>query len=439
MPRGRLARLLLLLALGACTERLTAPGQCPGAFCPGGQIEMGDTVLIDVIVRDSAYPGYRQAHEGQALPVADLPGIQSRAIFRMLPLFDSVAPIDGDTLKVPIAVDSAELTLFLVHRDTNASNLTLKIYRLPRDIDSTSTFAQLSPSFADSLADSVNVSALYALPPAYDSLTQDSVRTDSTTGQQLRTNALSGITFILLPLDTTQVPFPEADSGKVAFGVHVSADSLASAALGADEFPGRDARIRWFYHYTIPDTMSATPDSVVYTNQQRESAFDSFVLDPPTPPLDPAALDTTLAVGGVPAARSLLRVAFPSFLRDTAEVVRATLLLVPVEAVAGARGDSFSVVAHPVGADLGAKSPLNTSGALLSSARIYMGSTDTVRIELTDLVRAWAFDTTAATAFFLRQVPEAATYAHIRFYSSRTAFRPTLRVAYVRRFPFGRP
>lgn len=437
MPRGRLARLLLLLALGACTERLTAPGQCP-VFCPGGQIEMVDTVLTDVIVRDSAYSGYRQAHEGQALPVADLPGIKSRAIFRMLPLFDSVAPIDGDTLKVPIAVDSAELTLFLVHRDANASNLTLKIYRLPRDIDSTSTFAQLSPWFADSLADSVNVSALYALPAAYDSLTQDSVRTDSATGRQLRINAPSGSTFILLPLGTTQVHFPEADSGKVAFGVHVSADSLASAALGANE-SGRDARIRWYYHYTIPDTMTATPDSVVYTSQQRESAFDSFVLDPPTPPLDPAALDTTLAVGGVPAARSLLRVAFPSFLRDTADVVRATLLLVPVEAVAGARGDSFSVVAHPVGADLGAKSPLSTSGALLSSARIHMGSTDTVRIELTDLVRAWAFDTTAATAFFLRQVPEAATYAHIRFYSSRTAFRPTLHVAYVRRFPFGRP
>jgi len=437
MPRGRRARLVLLLALGACTERMTAPGQCP-AFCPGGQLQMGDTVLTDVIARDSAYAGYRQAHEGQALPVVDVPGIRSRAIFRMLPLFDSVAPIDGDTLKVPIAVDSAALTLFLLHRDTNASNLALNIYRLPRDIDSTSTFAQLSPWFADSLADSVNVSALYALPAAYDSLTQDTVRTDSTTGRQIRINALNGTTVIVLPLDTTQVRFPEADSGKVAFGVHVSADSLASAALGADEYPERDARIRWYYHYTIPDTVTATPDSVVYTSQVRESAFDSFVLDPPTPPLDPAALDTTLAVGGVPAARSLLRVAFPSFLRDTADVVRATLLLVPVEAVAGAPGDSFSVVAHAVMADLGAKSPLATSGPPTSSARVHLGSTDTVRIELTDLVRAWAFDTTAATALFLRQVPEAATYAQIRFYSSRTAFRPTLHVTYVRRFPFGR-
>lgn len=436
MPRGRLARLLLLLALGACTEQLTAPGQCP-AFCPGGQIQMGDTVLTDVIVRDSAYAGYREAHQGQALPVADVPGIQSRAIFRTFALFNSVVLAAGDT--VPITADSAELTLFLVHRDTNASNLTLKIYRLPRTIDSTTTFAQLSPWFADSLVDSVRVSYLLGTVPVYDSTVGDTIRTDLSTGQKLRWDHLTGILTLTVPLDTMQARFVAADSGLVAFGVHVSPDSLASVALGADEFPERDARIRWYYHYTIPDTMTATPDSVVYTNQQRESAFDSFVLDPPTPPLDPAALDTTLAVGGVPAARSLLRLAFPSFLRDTADVVRATLLLVPVEAVAGAPGDSFSVVAHPVVADLGAKSPLTASGTPVTAARVHLGSADTVRIELTDLVRAWAFDTTATTALFLRQVPEAATYAQIRFYSSRTAFRPTLHVTYVRRFPFGGP
>jgi hypothetical protein len=438
MPRGRLARLLLLLALGACTERLTAPGQCP-AFCPGGRIEMGDTVLTDVIVRDSAYPGYRQAHEGQALPVVAVPGIQSRAIFRTLPLFDSVAPIADDPLMVPIVVDSAELTLFVVHRDTLATNLTLRLYRLPRTIDSTSTFAQLSPWFADSLLDSVRVSYLLGAFPFYDSTVGDTVRSDLASGHKLRWDHATGILTLTVPLDTTQARFLAADPGVVAFGVHVAADSLAGAALGANEFPERDARIRWFYHYTIPDTVTTEPDSVVYTSEERQSAFDSFVLDPPTPPLDPAAVDTTLAVGGVPAVRSILRVAFPSFLRDTADVVRATLLLVPVEAVAGARGDSFSVVAHAVAADFGAKSPLSSSGALLGSARIYLGSADTVRLELTDLIRAWSFDTTAVTAFFLRQIPEAGTYSQIRFYSSRTAFRPTLRVTYVRRFPFGRP
>ena len=67
-------------------------------------------------------------------------------------------------------------------------------------------------------------------------------------------------------------------------------------------------------------------------------------------------------------------------------------------------------------------------------------SADTVAIELTDLIRAWAQDTTAPTAFFLAHVPEAASFTEIRFYSSRAlAFRPALRVTYVKRFPFGTP
>jgi hypothetical protein len=59
---------------------------------------------------------------------------------------------------------------------------------------------------------------------------------------------------------------------------------------------------------------------------------------------------------------------------------------------------------------------------------------------MTNLIRVWALDTTATTAFVLGQLPEAATYTQLRFYSTRTpAFRPALHVTYVRRFPFGTP
>jgi hypothetical protein len=61
-------------------------------------------------------------------------------------------------------------------------------------------------------------------------------------------------------------------------------------------------------------------------------------------------------------------------------------------------------------------------------------------MELTDLVRNWALDTTQTTSVLLGQVPEAASYTEIRFYSSRsTAFRPALHISYVKRFPFGTP
>ena len=128
----------------------------------------------------------------------------------------------------------------------------------------------------------------------------------------------------------------------------------------------------------------------------------------------------------------------PAFLRDSFDVVRATAIFVPVGPVPGSPADSFTIETRPVQTDLGAKSPLTLvpSGSVV----VHPGSTDTVRIELTDLVRLWAIDTTQATIFFLRMQPEATSFSEIRFYSSRAAaFRPALHLTYVKRFPFGEP
>jgi hypothetical protein len=130
----------------------------------------------------------------------------------------------------------------------------------------------------------------------------------------------------------------------------------------------------------------------------------------------------------------------PAFLHDSFDVVRATLILVPVSPVVGAPSDSFAILVRPVLADLGAKSPLSPETQLFTRVTVHTGSADTLRIELTDLVRTWAIDTTRATALFLGQVPEAASFTEIRFYSSRApAFRPALHLTYVKRFPFGEP
>ena len=423
----RSIRLALLLALGACTEQTTAPGVCPD-FCPGGQISVGDTIFTDVIHRDSAFSGYVEAFQGEALPVTDLPGvIDSRAIFRMNAMFTRVTNKANDTTTYPITVDSARLRFDIVHRDTNATNLWVKLYRLPIDIDTTTTFAQLVPSFTDSVVDSVNLSALLSEPLIFDTATLriwgDTIQTDSA-GHILQVGNDSTLT-LFIDLDTTQARFVEADSGKVAFGVRVAGDSLASIALGSID-GGRAARIQWFFTY--PDTAAAPKDS----SALRAALFDSFVLNPPTPPLD-----SNLAVGGVPSARSLLRFTIPEVLRDSADVVRATLILVPVGPVPGAAGDSFQVVAHPVLADLSAKSPL---GSFIAKHVMHVNDADTVRMEVTDLVRSWAQDTSAATALMLGQVPEASSYSQIRFYSTRApAFRPALHVTYVRRYVFGSP
>jgi len=429
--------LLGFVLASACTDDVTAPGNCPN-FCPGGQIGIADTILRDVIVRDSSFRGYVNPSGAEQMAIADIPGVvDSRALFLMNKMFLRVTPNAGDTTTVPISVDSSRLRIEIVRRDTNATNLVLRLYRLPLTIDSTSTFASTDADFTAAPIDSVNISDLLAAPEVTDTATLriwgDTIQTDSA-GHTLQISPVDSSLIVFFDLDTLRAPFVAADSGQLAFGLRVSADSFASIAIGANEFGDRDPQITWFYHYTIPDTLPA-PDSVNHTFIPRETIFDGFVFDPPNP-----ALDDNLTVGGAPSARAILRVDIPEFLRDSADVVRATLVLVPVAPVQGAAGDSFTVLIRPVLTDLGAKSPLGTRAALFGRQTVHIGTADTLRIELSDLIRSWARDTSQVPAMVMGQVPEASSYTEVRFYSSRTpAFRPALHVTYVKRFPFGEP
>jgi len=429
---------LFLLVAAACVENATAPGDCPN-FCPTDSIAIRDTIFTSIIVRDSSFRGYVPSYAAEAMTAADLPGVaDSRAFFTTDTMIRRVAPKLGDTTTVPISVDSSRVRFVIVRRPKNTTNLRLRLYQLAVTADSTSTFALLDPAFTATPVDSLNVNDLLALPAIGDTQTVrlwgDSIRVD-TAGHVLQINRLDSTIAVYFNLDTLQAPLSDADTGRVAWGVRVAADSFASVSLGTTESGGNGPLMRWFFHYTIPDTVSATPDSVVYADRAVATRFDNFVFNPPTP-----ADDSNLAVGGVPAARALVRVAMPAFLHDSIDVVRATLILVPVSAVQGARSDSFNILARPVLTDLGAKSPLGTTGSLFGSTFIHIGSPDTVNIELTNLVRAWSLDTTMTTAFVLGQVPEATSYSEIRFYSSRApAFRPGLHVTYVKRFRFGEP
>jgi hypothetical protein len=424
----RFTRLVLLLALGACTEQATAPGVCPD-FCPGGQIGVVDTIFTDMIERDTAFSGYVEATGGEVMAVADVPGaVDSRAIFRMNAMPTTV--VIHDTTTSPIIVDSARLRIEILHRDTSATNLWIKLYRLPLSIDSTTTFAQLVPPFTDSIIDSVNVNTLLSAPLIGDTATVriwgDTIRTDSA-GHVLLVGADSSLV-LYTDLDTAQARFVAADSGRVAFGLRVSPDSANTIAIGTSD-NGRGPRLTWFFNF-LDSTATAKDSSLA-----RGPIFDSFVFNPPTPPVD-----SNLAIGGAPAARSLLRVKIPALLRDSADVVRATLVMVPVGPVPGAPADSFTILARAVIADLGAKSPLSTNAQFFGSKVIHLNVADTLRMELTDLVRSWALDSTLASALMLGQAPEAASYTQVRFYSTRApAFRPTLHITFVRRYAFGAP
>ena len=442
----RLGFLVLLVAavgggaIWACVEQVTAPGSCPN-YCPTDSIAIRDTIFTTIIERDSSFRGYVPSYGAEAMSVADLPGIvDSRAFFVLAKAATRVTVKGGDTTTTPIIPDSVRFRLSIMRRDTLATNLRIRLYHVPITSDSTSTFASLAAAFNEPVVDSVNVSALLASPAIIDTTQADSLDRrfygDTTyrdgAGHILAVRDSGRILDLYFQLDTLQAPVVEADSGQLGFGVRVAADSLASIALGTNE-GGRPPFLQRFFHHTIPDTVSTQPDSIVSGNQTQTPVFDGFVFNPPTP-----ALDSNLAVGGAPSARALLRVAMPAFLHDSIDVVRATVVLVPVSAVQGVANDSFRIVVHHVSTDLGAKAPLDPSAA--GATFIHIGSPDTVNLEITNLVRAWSLDTTMTTAFVLGQVPEAASYTEIRFYSSRApAFRPGLHVTYVKRFRFGEP
>ena len=414
MTRRRLALVGAVLLAAACVERLTAPGHCPD-FCPSGQITVVDTLLTTSINRDSSYRGYVVSYQSPVMLAAFLPDttatLDGRPIFRFNGFGPRLPVSSVDTGQI-IDADSARLQLYIVRRDTATHNLRLQFYRLPTTIDTTTTFDSLAGQFTDTVK-IVNIDALLAQPGQKDPLTGDSVVVDTVNHRLV----------LSLKLDTAAARYVGTDSGTVSYGIRIAADTLASIAFGKGTF---GPVLQWYLRVDSLGTPVARNPGVL------GAAFASSVFAPP-----PAPLDSTLAVGGVPSAHSLLRVAFPKFIRDSSQIIRGTLFLVPAVAARGAPADSFVMEARTVLADFGRKSPIDAR--LDDPIVIHPGATDTIKIEVTNMLQLWAADTTHPTVFLLRSRAEAQYFGEIRFYPSKAALRPTLQITYVKQFPFGVP
>ena len=413
--RCRLFLIGAAVIAAACVEDLTTPGVCP-TYCPANQISIADTVLYD-LSRDSSFRGYVRAHQSALLLAADLPGIvDGRVIFRINPNMSRARLNPNDTTTGAIqGSDSARMLLYITRRDTNATNLTLRFFRLPKTVDSTTTFSDVSGPFTDSLV---------RTPLNIDSLLAKTNRKDSVTGDTAFVDTLNHRLVLSVRFDSAAARYIATDSGTIAFGIRVSADSLASIALGKG---GLGPTLTW---YVQVDSMGVT--TVHRTLGTFFASFATFVSSPPAAPID-----STLAVGGVPSARSIMRLAFPRAIRDSSQIIRATMLLVPAVPARGTPIDSFAMEIHAVLVDLGAKSPIAADAGHTDSTMIHIGRADTVRIEVTNILQAWAADSTQPTTFVLAARDEAQSFAEIRFYPTIAAARPSLQITYVRRYPFG--
>ena len=417
MTRRRLALVGAVLLAAACVERLTAPGHCPD-FCPSGQITVVDTLLTTSINRDSSYRGYVVSYQSPVMLAAflsDTTGtLDGRPIFRFNG-FGPRLPVSSVETGQIRGADSARLQLYIVRRDTATHNLRLQFYRLPTTIDTTTTFDSLAGQFTDTVK-IVNIDALLAQPGQKDPLTGDSVVVDTVNHRWL----------LSLKFDAAAARYDgTSDSGAVAYGIRIAADTLASIAFGKGSV---GPVLQWYLRVDSLGMPVARKPGILGTT------LANFVFAPP-----PAPLDSTLAVGGVPSARSLLRVAFPKFIRDSSQIIRGTLFLVPAVAARGAPADSFVMEARTVLADFGRKSPIDAR--LDDPIVIHPGAMDTIKIEVTNILQLWAADTTHPTVFLLRPQAEAQYFGEIRFYPSKAALalRPTLQITYVKQFPFGVP
>jgi len=385
------------LAMG-CQEDLMAPanGTCPD-FCPPEQLQVVDSILLDNVLSDSGYVGYIQPWEATGLQVYrdSTAGSEhaSRAMFSFLALPDSLLLSSGDTAYGPIvATDSFSVTLKLRQRNLAATGLELAIYRIPVSVDSTTGYADLDPYFSDS-----TLLATVSIP---DSLVDGNV---------------------IATMDPLAFPDYGPDGNRAAIGValrnpneYVQFGSIeANAAANLTRYVQLDSA-----GTSVPRQQGAGP------------GFDSFVGTPL-----PAVPATARPVGGSPAARTILRFDMPRRIIDSSRVLRATLVLLPVEPVLGPPTDSLAVIAQGLTADVGAKSPLrpvSQDSVPLLVAFLPAGSTDTVRLDVTDLVIGWTRDSTRPRALAVRSVPEGSSFAELRLgAASSGALRPRLHVTFV--------
>jgi hypothetical protein len=387
--------LVLPLLAGACQEKLAAPADCP-ALCPGGY-ELVDTLLDPIPGGDTAFAGYQRPGQGSGLRVStNFPPGEDRAVLRFTRRPDSLLVADSNRA---YTIDSVVLEVSVLYRDPDVTNLRLFFYRLWATVDSTVTFTDLDTAFT-----TANI--------------VDSIAVDS--AGRIRT-VLSGTAL-------SRVDIPAADSGVLALGVAIRADQGTGIRIGNAATASLAPSFTTFVQVATGDT--TVPRSIARTAQ-----FSTFRTQTPEV-LDP----DLLTLGGVPSARAVVRFPWPEQLRDSAQLVRVSLELLPVAPIPGIPHDTALIVARPVLADFGSKSPPVTDAFFAGIDTVVVGQTDTVRVEVLRAAQVWQGRNPRPPVLLLQLSPEVSSYTRPSFGSTRTpGFAPRLRVTYARPFPFERP
>lgn len=404
----RRSRLMTRLAAGAlamfvvvaCSEQLNTPGDCP-ALCPGGDIVIFDTILFPIPGADSTFNGYAAKGQSGALLLSQpgFPAGDARVQVRFRKRQDSV--LVRDTLRT-YTIDSAQLDLGILTRDTLLTGLSLSVWRVPQTIDSLSTVAEIDAALTPD-----RLLGTMAIPDTLKS---------------------GGLELKFQGPDLAKVDLV-ADTGVLNIAVTLNSATPTGVRV-AGLFGG--ALLPVFTTYAdvnIADTATAVRKRVITSSP----FYSTYQIEPPDPTPTPA----TLVVGGGPSARAMIRFQIPDLIRDSAQLVRATLELVPVEVPQGIPNENATIEARGVLTDLGAKSPLIPTA--VGQTVIKPGQSDTVKVEVVRLVQLWQGAEPFPSVFFVLLAPEGGSFLRPVYGSSQSAFRPRLRISYTLPFEFEAP
>jgi hypothetical protein len=430
-------------ALSACSEKLTGGAACP-RLCPGQNLQVTDTTLrIDQEqpVFDTTVASYPLLGSEGALLSATIPG---RALVRAIVRFDSltqtyVRKVNGkDTTLTTDTVRAAALWFTVPPSTVRATRGSDLIQFQVYNVDTTG---------ADT---SVLVLNSLIRPDRY--LGGSTLRTAS----RLADTAGGRVDTVVVPLDSTKI-LQALKSGRpnVRTAIVAAVTNSATDGVTLNISEATPPFIRYYASDSInpKDTIfarvSASPRSTTPANDvELKSRLIHYPLIIQGADVDSA---TALNIGGMPARRVYLRFRLPPLIVDSANVIRATLLLTPRPRPVQIPGDTAVVYPQPVIASSKVMEPA-TAALFAVSSSLY--GLDSVKVDPTapkrtafdfvNAVRNWqrVSDTLNTRALVLRVLDEGATPLETSFWSSfapDTANRPHVRIQYVKRSPFALP
>jgi hypothetical protein len=392
----RSALLAAAVAAGCSSEQITTPGNCP-ALCPSSRVQLADTLLAAPDTADTSARGFVTIRDAAFLLLSSLDSLKSVALIRFTAMPTKWALRAGDTTSIVAAMppDSILLGLHVTQRDTSVKKLSLVLYRLPAQFDTTMSYAQAQQRFADSL-----VVDTAAIP---DSL-------------------ISAAVSFRMPIAFVA---PPADSNVISLGVKVIGPPTALGLASSNP------SLSYFVHGTSPnDTLKRTLTV--------EPSFAIFVQSP-----DPSqTVPGILSVVGLPSARATFHLALPKVVVDSIAIVRATLILNTTRRIVGFARDSFYVEARPLLRDFGLKSVLFPDSSISGYTRVHEGQSGTVELDIARILRLWGTTVgdTLPHVLVLRVFGEGSVIGQVDFKGrSAASGGPQLRVTYVKKYAFGVP